>query len=75
MTTTTAYAERRVRLCLTLTRSEQFTLFLRARELREMASDATLEAEASRAVRADFFRTAHTLTRHGFNFWRGYRER
>jgi hypothetical protein len=66
---------RRVRLCLTLTRAEQFTLFLRALELREMAADPTLEPEAMRALRADIFRTASTLARHGFDFWRGNRER
>jgi hypothetical protein len=58
MTTTAASTERRVLLCLTLTRAEQFTLFLRTREPREMASDSTLEPDAMCAVRADLFRTA-----------------
>jgi hypothetical protein len=70
---TAAYTEPRIPLCLTLTRAEQFTLYLRARELHEMVSDPTLEVEAMAAVRNEFMRVARTLARHGFNFWQGQR--
>ena len=66
--TTAAYAER-VPLCLTLTRQEQFTLYVRARELHEMLASPTLDLETMRAVRDEFFRAARTLAQHGFNFW------
>jgi hypothetical protein len=75
MTTRATSTARRVRLCLKLTRAEQFTLFLRTRELREMASDPTLAPLAMRAVRADLCRTSSTLASHGFDFWRGNTER
>jgi len=61
--------EPRVPLCLTLTRQEQFSLYLRARELREMLADSTLDVDAMLGIRHDFLRTARTLARHGFNFW------
>jgi hypothetical protein len=66
---TAAYTESRVPLCLTLTRQEQFSLYLRARELREMLSSPTLDAGAMVGLRTDFLRVARTLARHGFNFW------
>ena len=69
--TTAAYAERRIPLCLTITRAEQFTLYLRAQELHEMVSDPTLDLAALHGVRDDFFRAARTLAQHGFNFWQG----
>jgi hypothetical protein len=67
--TTAAITERRIPLCLTLTRQEQFSLYLRAHELREMLSSPTLDVEAMVGIRRDFLRVARTLTRHGFNFW------
>ena len=68
---TAAYTEPHVPLCLTLTRQEQFSLYVRACELREMASSASLDVESMVGVRNDFLRAARTLTRHGFNFWQG----
>jgi hypothetical protein len=62
--------EQGVPLFLTLTREEQFTLYLRARELHEMVTDPTLGVEEMQAVRNDFMRAAKTLAQHGFNFWR-----
>lgn len=73
--TTAAYTEHPIPLCLTLTRAEQFTLYLRARELHGMVADPTLDVEAMRAVRDDFMRAAMTLAQHGFNFWRGQNQR
>jgi hypothetical protein len=73
--TSATYTEHRVPLCLTLTRPEQFTLYLRARELHEMVTDPTLDVTEMRAVRNDFLRAARTLAHHGFNFWRGESER
>ena len=64
-----AYTAAHVPLCLTLTRQEQFSLYLRARELREMLSSPTLDAEAMVRIRDDFLRVTRTLARHGFNFW------
>jgi hypothetical protein len=69
--TTAAYAERCVPLCLTLTRAEQFTLYLRARDLHELLSDPTLSVGEMAAVRDDFLRAAKKLAQHGVNFWRG----
>ena len=69
--TAPAYTAPRVPLCLTLTRQEQFSLYLRARELREMLSSPTLDVEPMVGIRNDFLRTARTLARHGFNFWQG----
>ena len=66
---TAAYSERRVPLCLTLTRQEQFSLYLRARELHEMLASPTLDVEAMVGIRNDFLRVGRTLARHGFNFW------
>jgi hypothetical protein len=54
-----------------MTAAEQFTLYLRARELHEMASDPALDGAAVLAVRDDFLRVARTLAQHGFNFWQG----
>lgn len=69
--TTAAYTEPRIPLCLTMTRQEQFTLYLRARELHQMLANPTLDLPTMKAVRSDFLRTARTLARHGFNFWTG----
>jgi hypothetical protein len=68
---TAAYTERRVPLCLTLTRAEQFTLYLRTRELHEMLADPTLDLESLVAIRSEFMRAARKLAQHGFNFWQG----
>ena len=73
--TTAAYTDQRIPLCLTLTRAEQFTLYLRAHELHDMAADPTLDVDATLALRNDFFRAARTLAQHGFNFWRGTTQR
>lgn len=73
--TTAAQTAGRIPLCLTLTRAEQFTLYLRAHELHEMAVDPALDAAATLAVRDDFFRAARRLAQHGFNFWQGPNKR
>ena len=67
--TTAIYTKQRVPLCLTLTRQEQFSLYVRARELHEMLSSPTLDVGAMVGIRNDFLRAARTLARHGFNFW------
>ena len=67
--TSPGYTAQRVPLCLTLTRQEQYSLYLRARELHEMLSSPTLDVDAMVGIRNDFLRAARTLARHGFNFW------
>jgi hypothetical protein len=69
--TTATYTEQRIPLCLTLTRQEQFSLYLRARELHEMLASPTLDVQAMVSVRKDFLRAARTLAQHGVNFWHG----
>ena len=66
---TQTYIDQRLPLRLTLTRQEQFSLYLRARELRDMLSSPTLDTNAMVGIRNEFLRAARTLARHGFNFW------
>lgn len=54
---------------LTLTRQEQFALYLHTCELREMLNDLSRPAYERIMLAPDFFRCARILRMNGVNFW------